>query len=109
MPDLPKCCGLSEGRKIANLAEIYYIPLAPHNVCGPLGTVASCHVCASIPNFLILEWHWLNRPYWDELAIVERPLIENGYIQIPDKPGIGIELNEEVARRYQRPGTPFFE
>lgn len=109
MPDLPKCCGLSEGRKIANLAEIYYIPFAPHNVCGPIGTLASCHVCASIPNFLVLEWHWLSRPYWDDLAVVERPLIDNGYITLTEAPGIGAELNEEVARRYLRPGTSFFE
>ena len=67
MPDLPKCCGLSEGKKIANMAEVYYIPMAPHNVCGPLGTIASCHCCAAIPNFLVLEWHWVDRPYWDEL------------------------------------------
>ena len=53
MPDIPKCGGLSECRKIANMAEVYYVPLAPHNVCGPLGTMASAHVCASIPNFLV--------------------------------------------------------
>lgn len=109
MPDLPKCGGLSEGRKIANMAEAYYIPLAPHNVCGPLGTIASCHTCASIPNFLVLEWHWLGRAHWNELALVDEPLIQDGYIKVPDKPGLGIELNEEVAREYAVPGTPFFE
>ena len=109
MPDIPKCCGLSEGRKIANMAEIYYIPLAPHNVTGPLGTIASCHVCASIPNFLVLEWHWLSRPHWNELVVAEKPIIQNGYIQVPDKPGLGFELNEEVARQYLRPGTGLFE
>ena len=60
MPDIPKCGGLSECRKIANMAEVYYVPLAPHNVCGPLGTMASAHVCASIPNFLVMEWHWID-------------------------------------------------
>jgi len=109
MPDLPKCCGLSEGRKIANLAEIYYLPLAPHNVCGPLGTLASCHVCASIPNFLVLEWHWRERPHWHTLLRTDTPIIQNGYIQMPDTPGIGAELNEEVVREHLRPGTGFFE
>lgn len=61
MPDIPKCGGLSECRKIANLAELYYIPFAPHNVASPIGTLASCHVCASIPNFLIIEFHWFHR------------------------------------------------
>ena len=67
MPDIPKCGGLSECRKIANMAEVYYVPLAPHNVCGPLGTMASAHVCASIPNFLVMEWHWIDYPGWEEL------------------------------------------
>jgi galactonate dehydratase len=109
MPDIPKCCGLSEGRKIANLAEIYYIPMAPHNVCGPLGTLASCHTCASIPNFLVLEWHWRERPHWNTLLQTSEPIIQNGYIRVPDTPGIGAELNEEVAREYARPDAPFFE
>lgn len=109
MPDIPKCGGLSECRKIANLAEIYYIPLAPHNVCGPLGTLASCHVCASIPNFLVIEWHWMNRPHWNELVITDEPIIQNGYIKVPEKPGIGVELNDEAARKYMKPNSRFFE
>jgi len=109
MPDIPKCCGLSEGRKIANMAEIYYIPLAPHNVCGPLGTIASCHVCASIPNFLVLEWHWLGRKHWDELVITDEPIIQNGYITVPDKPGLGVEINPEGVKKHVRPDAKFFD
>ncbi|MGB9595620.1 MAG: mandelate racemase/muconate lactonizing enzyme family protein [Candidatus Poribacteria bacterium] len=109
MPDIPKCCGLSEGKKIANMAEIYYIAMAPHNVCGPLGTIASCHVCASIPNFLVLEWHWLGRKHWDELVITEKPIIENGYITLPDKPGLGVEVNPDGVKKYLKPGTKFFD
>jgi len=109
MPDIPKCCGLSEGRKIANMAEVYYIAMAPHNVCGPLGTIASCHVCASIPNFLVLEWHWLGRKHWDELVVTDKPIIENGYITVTDKPGLGIEINPDAVKQYMRPGTRFFD
>lgn len=109
MPDIPKCGGLSECRKVANLAELYYIPLAPHNVCSPIGTLASCHVCASIPNFLVLEWHWLDRPWWDEMVTDGRSIIENGHIALPEGPGLGVELNEDTARAHARPGTPFFE
>lgn len=108
MPDLPKCCGLSEGRKIANMAEVYYIPLAPHNVCGPLGTIASCHTCASVPNFLVLEWHWVDRPHWQELVEADPPLIQDGYITVPDRPGLGVDFNEDAARRYARTDRPFF-
>jgi galactonate dehydratase len=109
MPDIPKCCGLSEGRKIANMAELYYIAMAPHNVCGPLGTIASCHVCASIPNFLVLEWHWLGRKHWEELVITEKPIIENGYITLSDKPGLGVEINPDGVQKYLKPGTKLFD
>ena len=108
MPDLPKCCGLSEGKKIANLAEVYYVPMAPHNVCGPLGTVASCHCCAAIPNFLVLEWHWLERPHWHELVEADPPLILDGHITLSDRPGLGVELNKEAAEKYLKPGTKLF-
>ena len=108
MPDLPKCCGLSEGKKIANLAEIYYIPLAPHNVCGPLGTIASCHCCAAVPNFLVLEWHWMERPHWHDLVLADPPLIQDGYLTLNDRPGLGWELNEEAAEKHLRPGTRLF-
>jgi len=109
MPNIPKCGGLSEGRKIANLAELYYIPFAPHNVCGPLGTVASAHVCASVPNFLVLEWHWRERPYWHELVVADEPLIQRGRLRIPDRPGLGCEVNEDALQRHLRPGTELWQ
>lgn len=109
MPDIPKCGGLSECRKIANMAEIYSMPFAPHNVSSPIGTMASAHVCATIPNFLILEFHWTQRDYWTSIISEDRDIIENGYITIPDTPGIGLTLNEEVAKQHQYPGTTWFE
>jgi galactonate dehydratase len=109
MPDIPKCGGLSECRKIANLAEIYYIPFAPHNVASPIGTMASCHVCASVPNFLVLEFHWLHRDYWTTITTDEEDIIKDGYITLSQRPGIGLELNEAVARQHQYPGTAWFE
>lgn len=108
MPDIPKCGGLSECRKIANMAETYYIPLAPHNVCGPLGTMASAHVCASIPNFLVMEWHWIDYEGWEELTIQDQPVIQNGHVVLNDKPGIGLDVNDEAVQKYLRPGTVAF-
>jgi L-alanine-DL-glutamate epimerase-like enolase superfamily enzyme len=109
MPDIPKCGGLSECRKIANLAELYYIPFAPHNVSSPIGTMASAHVCASVPNFLVLEFHWLHREYWTTIIADQEDIIKDGYIALTERPGIGLELNEQVARAYQYPGTTWFE
>ena len=91
------------------MAELYYIPMAPHNVCGPLGTIASCHTCASITNFLVLEWHWLDREYWDDLVLTDKPVIEDGYITLSDKPGLGVEVNMETMKKYLRPDTTLFD
>jgi galactonate dehydratase len=108
MPDIPKCGGLSECRKIANMAEVYYVPLAPHNVCGPLGTMASAHVCASIPNFLVLEWHWIDYPGWDQFAVGDQPVIQDGHVVLTEQPGIGLEVDDDSLRPFLRPGTELF-
>ena len=108
MPDIPKCGGLSECRKIANMAELYYIPFAPHNVSSPIGTMASAHVCATVPNFMVLEFHWLHRDYWSTIIQEKTDIIQNGYISMSDRPGIGLELDEEVGRAHQFPGTTWF-
>lgn len=108
MPDIPKCGGLSECRKIANMAELYSIPFAPHNVASPIGTMASAHVCASVPNFLVLEFHWLHRDYWSTITTDKEDIIKDGFITLNSRPGIGVELDEAVARQYQYPGTTWF-
>ena len=107
-PDIQKVGGLSDTRRIAAYADVRSRPLAPHNIAGPIGTLASAHVCASIPNLLALEWHAASVPFFDELVTLGRPVIVDGYVALPDGPGIGAELDLEVARRYARPGEPFF-
>lgn len=108
-PDFQKTGGLSESRKIANLAQTYYIPLAPHCVVSPLGMMSTAHVCASIPNFLCCEWHWINFPDLWQNWVKEGEIIQKGYVTVTDKPGIGVEMNEEVAKKAQIPGTTWFE
>ncbi|MBM3263615.1 MAG: mandelate racemase/muconate lactonizing enzyme family protein, partial [candidate division Zixibacteria bacterium] len=95
-PDLAKAGGLLEGRRIADMADMYYIPLSPHNICGPIGTVHVCHVCAAVPNFQVLEFHHLDNPLWERL-IKERNIIRNGHIDVPDRPGLGVTLDEAEA------------
>jgi gluconate/galactonate dehydratase len=109
-PDLQKVGGLSVARRIAEFADGQCIPIAPHNISSPVGTLASAHYCAAIPNFLALEFHASDVPFWDELVEgMPKPLIKNGFIQLSEAPGLGVSLNEEVARRYARKGEPFFE
>ena len=113
MPDVPKCGGLAESKKIANLAEVYYLPFAPHLVSTPLGTMATCHTCASVPNFLVLEWHALEeREVWDSYVLVpdgSDSIVKDGHIAVPDAPGIGVELNMESVKRHAIPGYGIFE
>lgn len=107
-PDIQKVGGLSDTRRIAAYADVHSRPLAPHNIAGPIGTLASAHVCASIPNFLALEWHAASVPFFDDLVTLDRPVIVDGYVALPDGPGIGAEPDLDACRRYARPGEPFF-
>lgn len=111
MPDLQKAGGLGEGQRIANLANLYYVPFAPHMVASYLGAMASSHVCASVPNFMILEWqtYFHTDPMFKEIVTFDGPMVENGFITVSDKPGVGVEINEEGMKKYAAPGVPFFE
>lgn len=105
MPDIQKCGGIGEGQRIANLAHLHYVPFAPHMVSSPLGLMASAHLCASVPNFLMLE---SNQGTQLLDVVTNPPVIENSFLKIPDRPGLGLDLNEEGLRRIATPGLPFF-
>jgi galactonate dehydratase len=109
MPDFQKTGGLLESRKIADMAHAYYVPVAPHAVTSPIGMMATAHVCAAIPNFLVQEWHWIDSPDLWRNWVKEGEIIQKGFITPPDRPGLGVEMNEEGARKAQVPGTPWFE
>jgi len=108
-PDIQKVGGLLEGRRIADMAEMHYLAVAPHNISSPIGTMASAHLCAAMPNFLALEWHAASVPFFDDLIEGRRgPLIRNGYLEVSDKPGLGVELDEQVAYKFRKRGETFF-
>jgi gluconate/galactonate dehydratase len=107
-PDMPKVGGMRETRKIADLADTYYVPLALHNVSSPLGTVAAAHVAAAVPNFLALEYHARDVDWWADL-VEEGPVIEEGRIRVPDRPGLGVTLDEAVLEDHLVEGWSGFE
>ena len=110
-PDLQKCGGLLEGKRIGEMAEMQGMRVAPHNIASPLGTLASAHVCATLPNFVALEFHGADVPFWDQLLVrpdCKAPLIQQGAIRLTEAPGLGAELNEDVARKYSKPGESWF-
>ncbi len=98
-PDICIAGGLLELKKIAAMAEAFYVTVAPHNPMGPLATVVNVHLATCIPNFLILEYHPDDKPPRRDL-LVEPLIVKDGYIPVPDRPGWGVELNEEALAQY---------
>ncbi len=107
-PDVQKI-GLWEGRKVAEICDMHYVNLTLHNISSPIGTMGGVHLCAAIPNLLALEWHAASVPFFDELVKgASEPLIQNGRIAVPNRPGLGIEVDEDVVWKYRKPGEKFF-
>ena len=106
-PDFQICGGISEGRKIAELADLHSMMTAPHNASSAIGIAAALHACAAIPNLLALEFHAM--PRWDRILKGYRPRISDGSIEIPEGPGLGVELDEKEARKYLPPNEGYFE
>ena len=99
MVDLCWTGGLTEGRKIASLAETYHRPFAPHDCIGPVGFAAAVHMSFSQPNTLIQESvRAFYRGWYNEL-VTTVPRIENGYVYPMEGPGLGLELQPSVFQR----------
>ena len=97
--NLGRVGGILEAKKVAALAESFYAHIAPHLYCGPLVGAANIQVSATCPNFLILE----SIRKWDGFYadILTTPIEwEDGYVIVPDRPGLGVELNEDLARAH---------
>jgi galactonate dehydratase len=103
-PDLVYAGGFMETKKIAAMAEANYISVAPHNCDGPGRLLASIHLCANIPNFLILETFADFDVAWrNDLVKSGNPVLEDGYYRVPVLPGWGYEIDEDVAKAH--PGS----
>jgi 2-dehydro-3-deoxyphosphogalactonate aldolase len=107
-PALGRVGGILEAKKVAGMAEAHYVQLAPHLYCGPIEAAANIQIATCSPNFLIQESIETFGGFHAE--ILKEPLRwENGYIIPPTKPGLGVELDEEVAARYPYAGPIFIE
>ncbi len=98
-PDISHAGGISELKKIAAEAESRYIPFAPHNPSGPVANAATLQLAAACPNFCILEIMYSDVP-WRKDVTNESLEYKDGFITIPDKPGLGIEINEEECLKH---------
>jgi L-alanine-DL-glutamate epimerase-like enolase superfamily enzyme len=101
-PDMCKTGGLLEGRKIAAMAETYYVPVAPHGVASPLGTMAYAHVSSVFQNLLMLEWtHYLNK---NITSLTEPVTLTDGFLIPTTSPGIGVALNDDAVKERTEAG-----
>jgi L-alanine-DL-glutamate epimerase-like enolase superfamily enzyme len=105
-PDLASSGGILETKKIGDMAEEYGVPMAMHFAGTPVCGMANVHCAAATNNFLVLEHHSVDVPWWEDIVLgPEKPLFSKGYFNIPDKPGLGVTLNEDVCKpRLAEPG-----
>ena len=100
-PDLATRGGILKPNRIGDLAQEYGISMALHMAGTPVSTLAAVHCAAATENFIALEHHFADVPFWSDLVTgIPTPIIQGGYIGVPEAPGLGIELNEEVVREH---------
>jgi len=111
-PDLASSGGILETKKIGDLAQEHGIAMAMHMAGSPICALANVHCAAATENFMVLENHSVDLPWWDSLVEgLPRPLIQDGYFPVPETPGLGFtDINEELFREHMDGGDPgFFE
>src|ERR1039457_5678482 len=100
-PDLATSGGILETKKIGDAAEDLGVPMAMHFAGTPISCMANVHCAAATENFLVLENHSVDVPWWSDMVDgVEKPIVNKGFITVPDKPGLGVTLNEAVVKQH---------
>ncbi len=100
-PDPGTSGGILETKLIGDMAETYGVGMAVHFAGSPVSCMAGVHSIAATSNFLAMENHSVDVPWWDSLVEgVEKPIVNKGFITVPDKPGLGVTLNEEVVKQH---------
>lgn len=100
-PDVLTTGGMLETKKIGDMAYDYGVAVALHMAESPIGAMAAVHVGAALPQLMCMEYHSVDVPHWQDIVNgLPKPLIQNGYITVPDAPGLGIEsLNEDLIAK----------
>jgi L-alanine-DL-glutamate epimerase-like enolase superfamily enzyme len=109
-PDLATSGGILETKRIGDYAQERGVAMAMHMAGSPIAALASVHCAAATENFLVLENHSVDLPWWDDLITgLPQPLIQDGYIQVPETPGLGFaDINEEACRERLDSKAPLF-
>ncbi|WP_341226584.1 mandelate racemase/muconate lactonizing enzyme family protein [uncultured Arcticibacterium sp.] len=108
-PDLASSGGLIETKKIGDYAEERGIPMAMHFAGTPVSFMANIHCAAATENFVALEHHSFDVPWWEDLVGgIDKPIYKDGFVKVPETPGLGIDLNEKVVKEHLKSGTMYF-
>jgi L-alanine-DL-glutamate epimerase-like enolase superfamily enzyme len=108
-PDLASSGGLLETKKIGDYAEERGVPMAMHFAGSPISFMANVHCAAATENFIALEHHSLDVPWWEDLVTgIEKPIVKDGFAKVPDTPGLGVNLNESVVKAHLKSGELYF-
>lgn len=110
-PDLASSGGLLETKKIGDMAQEYGVAMAMHFAGTPISCMANVHCAAATENFLALENHAVDVSWWDDMVTgIEKPIVDRGFIKVPEGPGLGVDIVEEVVKEHLHPEKPgFFE
>ncbi len=106
-PDLLTSGGILETKKIGDMAQDHGVAMAIHMAESPIAAMAAAHVATATENFMALEYHSADVDWWDDIAVgLPKPLVKDGFITVPDTPGLGIEnLNDELLKQHMQPGV----
>lgn len=108
-PDPGSAGGYLQTKKIGDYAEEFEIGMAIHHAASPITFMGTVHAAAATYNFIGLEHHSVDNPWWEDLVTgIEKPLVTEGYVKVPETPGIGLELNEDEVKRRLREGEEYF-
>jgi L-alanine-DL-glutamate epimerase-like enolase superfamily enzyme len=100
-PDLATAGGILETKKIGDMAQEFGVPMVLHFAGSPVSMMANVHCAAATENVLALEFHSEDVPWWQDLVDgVEKPIVNRGFVKVPDKPGLGITLNDDVVKEH---------
>src|SRR3954453_990601 len=109
-PDLASAGGLMETKKIGDYAMEHGVPMAMHFAGTPISFMANVHCAAATENFIALEHHSLDVPWWEQLVRTTggQPLVDRGFAVVPDTPGLGVELDQDIVTQHLRPDSGYF-
>jgi len=108
-PDPVSAGGYLETKRIGDYAQEHGIGMALHHASSPVSFMGCVHAAAATENFIALEHHSVDKAYWEDLVTgMEKPLVRDGYVEVPEKPGVGVELNEEAVKEHLKKGEELF-